>query len=638
MLFQIEKDEVKIKMGIRWIIIVAFLGIIASTFIILLGIYFTPEFVARNLSPDGILETSTVAKINTFRMAGAITGLLLLIFSIVFVVEPYLLYSIVNWLQKRSLKERSFISLILLFVFACVCYLPFTYQGELGEKDSYRMVTGYLDSINSGTPFISSFLYARHTSFGYYAWLYLFSDVVQARPPFVIELMNYSNAIAAVLMVIPFFFVVSRYWGLGTAVGANLILMLIPVWWQLSRYGHPQLPAITFMFIGIALLCYRSHLESEHYSKAKIFACDILITAAFSFCLMIRLDAILMFPLILGCLILERFSFKTATYRFVAYSILPLLIRFAANAFLPVDVSQTSGVNPFHLLWKYHTPTRMVEHFGLANKLFFTAYPPFLIMIFIIACLYLLRARKYSSLFFVVPVVLINYIFWLSNPYLARHFVYLSPTLSIGIAMLLSSMGERLRSLIPYNKLVIHTGILLVFLFAFLSVSKLDGIKLYRNQFSSSEQAYNAGRLGQDLQKLPALNNPIFVIANAEPVIVNMQLNADSMTLTRENSFKVVYNGKNKFIFDSRASWSLKGLVALKKKTEDYDEFYWIVDPYDPSVQKIIKSFNFEAPFSAKQLDGQGSHDNVLLQSWGSKKGAGGRVKPVPGDRFPIQP
>ena len=96
-------------------------------------------------------------------------------------------------------------------------------------------------------------------------------------------------------------------------------------------------------------------------------------------------------------------------------------------------------------------------------------------------------------------------------------------------------------------------------------MSILDGIKLYKNQFPSPEQAYNSGRFGQDLQKLPALNHPIFVVANAEPVIVNIQLKADAMTLTREAYNEFVYNGKNKFIFDSRASWSLEGLVALRK-------------------------------------------------------------------------
>jgi hypothetical protein len=77
----------KIMMDNKWIKLGALFGIIAGALIILLGIYFTPDFVARNLSPDGILEPSTVSKINSIRMGAAITGLLILIFSIAFIVN-----------------------------------------------------------------------------------------------------------------------------------------------------------------------------------------------------------------------------------------------------------------------------------------------------------------------------------------------------------------------------------------------------------------------------------------------------------------------------------------------------------------------------------------------------------------------
>ncbi len=87
----------------KWIRLGALLGITASILIILLGIYITPDFVAINLSPDGILEPSTVAKINTIRMRAAITGLLTLISSIAFIVVPHLLYSIVDWLRIYSI-------------------------------------------------------------------------------------------------------------------------------------------------------------------------------------------------------------------------------------------------------------------------------------------------------------------------------------------------------------------------------------------------------------------------------------------------------------------------------------------------------------------------------------------------------
>ncbi|MBT8367485.1 MAG: hypothetical protein KJP23_22560 [Deltaproteobacteria bacterium] len=105
----------KIKMENRWIKLGAIIGIIASALIISLGIYFTPDFVARNLSPDGIVKPSTVSEINIYRMGAVITGLLILIFSIAFIVPPHLSYSIVN------MKFDNKYSRILIGLIAFVC-------------------------------------------------------------------------------------------------------------------------------------------------------------------------------------------------------------------------------------------------------------------------------------------------------------------------------------------------------------------------------------------------------------------------------------------------------------------------------------------------------------------------------------
>ena len=75
----------------KWIRLGALLGISASILIILLGIYFTPDYVARNMSPDGILEPTTINKINKIRMGAVIAGILIL------------LYCILNWFQKHEI-------------------------------------------------------------------------------------------------------------------------------------------------------------------------------------------------------------------------------------------------------------------------------------------------------------------------------------------------------------------------------------------------------------------------------------------------------------------------------------------------------------------------------------------------------
>jgi hypothetical protein len=44
---------------------------------------------------------------------------------------------------------------------------PFRFIGGFGERDSYRMLLGLVDTLANRTPFDSSLLYNRQASFGY---------------------------------------------------------------------------------------------------------------------------------------------------------------------------------------------------------------------------------------------------------------------------------------------------------------------------------------------------------------------------------------------------------------------------------------------------------------------------------------
>ena len=165
-------------------------------------------------------------------------------------------------------------------------------------------------------------LYANNVSAGYYAFLYLFEDLLKENRSLLFPLMNYTNAVCSILMVIPFFYVIRRYWGFAAAVIANLLLVSIPIWWHLSRYGHPQIPAILFMFIGLALIGYRSYLKSLKSTAGMLFTYDILVITTLIISLTMRMDAILMFPLIFACLLLEGRSYRSALFHFSLYSVL----------------------------------------------------------------------------------------------------------------------------------------------------------------------------------------------------------------------------------------------------------------------------------------------------------------------------
>jgi hypothetical protein len=466
------------------------------------------------------------------------------------------------------------------------------------------MALGYLDSIMSDRPFDSPFLYGANHSYGYYAWLYLFSNVIKGDPPFIFTLMNYGNAMCFIVMVVPFFIVVKRYWGLETAIIANGILILIPVWRELSSYGHPQVPAILFMFIGLALLGFRSHLACIDKRQSVVFLFDVIIVGALSLCLMFRLDAIFMFPLILACLILEKYSFKSALYRFVLYSFLSLLIFLLIQTAFPWNHQAGEGVTGMlDLLWLWHNPTRFVENFTRGNFTLLGAFTPFLIFLFLVSCVYIIYLRNYLTLYFILPVVLWNYLFWLPNPLPGRHFLYLAPCFSVGIAIIGDAVVRLVRQFVVENKIMATICTAVVFLGIFFITVKLDHVPIVENDLQySNESALRAGQLGLDLQKLETLKKPIFIVADPIPVIVNMLLSGNRLKIWREPSLRlrIVDNGRNEFIFCNQG-WLENDVIAFRKKSEEFKNFYWVVDPYNPQI--FNKRFNTQVQTSAEKLE-----------------------------------
>jgi hypothetical protein len=365
--------------------------------------------------------------------------------------------------------------------------------------------------------------------------------------------------------------------------------MIIPVWWQMSLYGHPQSIAVFFIFAGLAILCHRSRLASGELAKVKAAVADLIIIAAFSLSVMNRLDCVLMFPLIPAVMVYEGKFVKSSIYRLAAYTLVPIGVFFMGDAYLPEYRALTGGTigSTFHLVWRWHNPTRLVEHFKEANHIFFSAYPGFLIFTFLLACFYLIRTRKMADLFFVLPVVLINYFFWIPSPFPARHFVYLAPALAIGVAVLLAFIGRQTAFWIRMNKLTAFTGVFLVFICAYLSTSFIDGVPLYRGVYSPAE-AIAAGRFGEDLMKIPPMHRPVFVVSDAIPVIVNMQLRSDALKITTSDHHTLlVNNGKNEFIFCIQG-WKRKSVSDLYAKAERCDKKAWLVDPYNSDVYSKI--------------------------------------------------
>jgi hypothetical protein len=82
-------------------------GIILCIAILLISIYFTPDFIANNLSPDNYLEDVTIKQINFFRLISFVIGFLFIAILLLFLFRPNLM-SLMN-LRHDEVTYKSFI-------------------------------------------------------------------------------------------------------------------------------------------------------------------------------------------------------------------------------------------------------------------------------------------------------------------------------------------------------------------------------------------------------------------------------------------------------------------------------------------------------------------------------------------------
>ena len=86
----------------RWLIIGALCGVILGITMILFSIYFSPNYAAKNLSPDGILAPKTIFMINVVRIGLNIVGIFFLSIPFLFISKPYLCKFFIKKLDIRN--------------------------------------------------------------------------------------------------------------------------------------------------------------------------------------------------------------------------------------------------------------------------------------------------------------------------------------------------------------------------------------------------------------------------------------------------------------------------------------------------------------------------------------------------------
>jgi hypothetical protein len=154
--------------------------------------------------------------------------------------------------------RETLVTLGSLPVVAGLAYVPLVYRGVPGDWDSFRMANGLLNSSTAGRPSDSPLQYNRDVPFGYYAMICFYTAILRHNLSLIDPFIRYLNALCAIPRVLPIFIVVKRYWDATAAVVANVQLLFIPAWWNVSLCGHPMTVSILCVFSVLAPLGYRS--------------------------------------------------------------------------------------------------------------------------------------------------------------------------------------------------------------------------------------------------------------------------------------------------------------------------------------------------------------------------------------------
>jgi hypothetical protein len=349
-----------------------------------------------------------------------------------------------------------------LIAFSCVLYFPLVYKNTTGENDSMRMIINIIQSLKDDVSFYG---YNYNISFAYYYLLELFRDYFIESYENLFIVMNYLSVCFAVFAQVPLYFIVKRYWDSKIAILTCVVFATMPVWWNLSLYGHPMIPSTALFLAGLSL--YTTNIfQNKNLSayKAGLLVLSILI---FSASLSFRLDTILLFPLLTAIFILNRESIYYSFAKSILIGICSLAIFiFLQNTYGAIQAE--SGLSGFSSVLErmadYHNLSRFLDSMKKGLISFSFAMGHVYLLLFSAGVIFLAIKKDYKSLFFLLPVSIINLIFWLPNPTPVRHFVYVAPIIAFGCSLFVFQFGSR------YIKITNAKTIILCFFVLFVSV------------------------------------------------------------------------------------------------------------------------------------------------------------------------
>jgi hypothetical protein len=465
---------------------------------------------------------------------------------------------------------RSWRFMVVLIVLQVATLFPFRFTDEFGERDSYRMFLGLVDSLKTGTLFNSSLLYNREASFGYYGFLYALAPIIGNTPLGLISTMNWVGFLSVVLFAIPEYIVTERLFGGQVAAASGLILIATPVWWYCGLYAHPITTSLLLFFSGLAILCH-------HHHPPPVW---IRITALgfFAAALIFRFDVVLLLIVLVAVLWeVRQMPIRDVAKESAFYIVGSVALFGAAQQFLPPVNHGDAPPSILILLARFHNPSHIASSVRDSIIMLGQGFTPLPFLAVPISMWMLYRKSRYPALLFVSGVIAINLMFWLPNPSPARHYLMMAPAMSISTAFVLEAFLSHRPRLRSSSGVIAGIAAAISIVGANMALSHGKGYLAYfpsqfEKRLGMKADIAQANRIAEGLVRLPPLATPVVVLCDSNLVIAEMvKLAADTSAVHRTAyagmrpiALHDVRQGKNQFLMVEQ-SWD-------ETVIEDFDQ------------------------------------------------------------------
>ncbi|MEW6601561.1 MAG: hypothetical protein AB1499_11390 [Nitrospirota bacterium] len=198
-------------------------------------------------------------------------------------------------LDIRGDKAHHLPLLVIIYI---ASHFPFVLSG-FGEIDATKIAVSVIDIINHGPHAAFANYYFTDVVPLYIAYLKLCMKLVNYDYSYLPLVMNYTNAVAGTLTVIPAYLLIRRLWNNSIIAFCTVfVLIFSPSYYQAGLMGFPHL--ISLFFLLVSLNFYLAAIDHIHKRTAYLFMVfsAVFLTVAFLF----KSDIVLVSGIYIGLL------------------------------------------------------------------------------------------------------------------------------------------------------------------------------------------------------------------------------------------------------------------------------------------------------------------------------------------------